>query len=165
MKNVFIFPLIIATLASCGGTVKKENKEEKSEKTTEAPTKANEPTSKSTSKVVEVEVPQVTANIDLTELQTNYDVKVGYTLTYSTNIHTSVGNEANVMVSDSVVLVQNESGFVYKNADNANMKGGDGGTRTYRFEAASPGKSLITIEKVFRGQVTDTYELTINVTE
>ena len=45
------------------------------------------------------------------------------------------------------------------------MSGGDGGTRTYSFVAKSVGTTIILIEKEFRGDVTDTYELTINVSE
>jgi hypothetical protein len=103
--------------------------------------------------------------IELTELKTNYDVKVGDKMTYSLSIHGSVGYQATVSVADAAITSQNETTFAYTDKSRSKMSGGDGGTRTYTFEAKFVGSTIILIEKEFRGDITDSYELTINVTE
>lgn len=103
--------------------------------------------------------------IELTELKTNYDVKVGDKMTYSARIHVSVGYQAAVSVADADITSQNESTFAYTDKSRSKMSGGDGGIRTYTFEAKSVGSTIILIEKEYRGDITESYELTINVTE
>jgi hypothetical protein len=103
--------------------------------------------------------------IKLTELKKSYDVKVGDKMSYSVSIHGSVGSQAKVSVDQTDVVFQNEPSFKYNDKSRSKMSGGDGGVRTYTFDAKSVGTAVILIEKEFRGESTDTYELTINVTE
>lgn len=102
--------------------------------------------------------------VKLHVLQGEAKMKVGQKFYYSDHTHGSVGEEFKISCSSSA-FKQVDSHFSYDDPKKANMSGGDGGTKTFVYEALKPGEYTVTIRDIFRGDTKNTYELKITVLE
>lgn len=99
----------------------------------------------------------------ITPIKGNVVIKVGQLVHYTGRVHGSVGQTLEVKSRDESILKLKETDFEYDNPSKHDMPGGDGGEKTYFFEALKVGKTNVLVEESFRGEKTNTYEIEIVV--
>lgn len=103
--------------------------------------------------------------VQITKQTTELELKVGMHAYYEAPIHGSVGKNEKVEIDNEEVIIITKKKTTYANKDRELKPGADRATRTYTFEALSPGEAKITIQKVFRGRLENTYTIKCTVTE
>ncbi len=90
-------------------------------------------------------------NIGLKEVT----VKVGDQLTYSFEVHGSVGYSGAYKIDHEEVVMFADEKIKYHHPERMKegMTGGDAATGTYVFKAKAPGTATITVDQLFRGEV------------
>ncbi len=101
--------------------------------------------------------------IQLTPLETNYIVKVGQTLTYTANVHGSVGETTEVTAPNENTIKLTDTKHKYNHPEKSNMPGGDAATVTYLFDALQTGEGHVIVVDSFRGEIQNTYDFKITV--
>jgi hypothetical protein len=93
---------------------------------------------------------------------TDYQVKVGEKISFKTSVHGSVGMAAEYKIVDEKILKLEEAKIIY---DNPNFEGtgGDGGKKKFTFKGLSKGKTKVTIQKIYRGDLEKEIVLEIEV--
>jgi hypothetical protein len=101
--------------------------------------------------------------IELTPLKVKYTVAKGQKLEYTASVHGSVGATTKVSADDESIIKLIDTKHKYTNPSKSKMPGGDAATVKYTFEAMKSGVGHVIIEKSFRGDLENRYELEITV--
>ncbi|MCR9171663.1 MAG: hypothetical protein NXI10_04175 [bacterium] len=92
-------------------------------------------------------------------------VQVGQIISYTGNVHGSVGEQLEVTSSDENIVEFIDSKIKYKKKQVPGMTGGDAAWKTFLFEAKEPGSANIEVQEYFRGELTDVFSIQIVVIE
>ncbi|XOV67053.1 MAG: hypothetical protein ACFHU9_15615 [Fluviicola sp.] len=103
--------------------------------------------------------------LELTPFSSSDTVHVGQIITYTGNIHGSVGEELEVYSSDEDIVQFIDSDIQYKKKQVPGMTGGDAAWKTFLFKAEKAGNTEMTIQEIFRGEVIQETRVVIMVVE
>ena len=103
--------------------------------------------------------------LELSKLENEVVLKIGQKAYYQGDVHGSVGIGLMIQVEDEEVLKLSDTHFTYDNPGKSNMPGGDGGTKTFIFEALKAGTTRVNIKKDFRGETQDNFDIKVVVNE
>jgi hypothetical protein len=101
--------------------------------------------------------------IQITPDRDTYELTVGQKIYYAGTVHGSVGIQKECNSADEAVLKLIDKDFKYAKPLVEGETGGDRATETYTFEAASEGKTTVTIEDWYRGDLESTRKINIHV--
>lgn len=168
MKITLPIFISLVTICSCAnqnnGTVNpaSETAIETSEKITET-TEVIKETENPKAEVVKSIEERRKEVITLIPFKTKYTAVVGQKLVYTASVHGSVGSATTVSAPSEDIVKLMDSEHKYKDPSKKDMSGGDAATVTYTFEALKAGTGHVFIEKSFRGELENRYELEITV--
>jgi len=91
------------------------------------------------------------------------EVNVGQLIYISLSEHGSTGLQSNADILNDGILKEVSSNIYYDNKRKSRMPGGDAGSRVYIYEVMKSGKTTITTEKLWRGEVKNTNSIAILV--
>ncbi len=94
-------------------------------------------------------------------------VSVGTTFYFNFHRHGSVGEDRTFEIEDENIVEHIETDVHYKHPERMKpgWTGGDAELGKWFFKAIRPGKTEITVTKLFRFEVEDTYDVQVTVTE
>lgn len=101
--------------------------------------------------------------IVISNLEKSYTVKVGQQLTYTANVHGSVGTACMATTNDENIVKLTDTKTNYNKPQVEGMTGGDAAKQVFTFEAKAAGTTKVVIKDYDRGTVTNTYEIEIIV--
>lgn len=108
-------------------------------------------------KSINIDTPKI--NQDST---TDYQVKVGEKISFKTSVHGSVGMAAEYKIMDDKILKLEEAKIIY-DTPNFEGTGGDGGMKKFTFKGIKKGKTKVTIQKIYRGDLEKEIVLEVEV--
>ncbi len=103
--------------------------------------------------------------VSISPLIGKYTISVGQEISYSANVHGSVGSSASASSTDNDILAFASREFEYEDEKRAEMPGGDAAHITFIFKAVKPGIATVIAQHMFRGELENEYEIIINVVE
>lgn len=92
-----------------------------------------------------------------------YTLKVGQKAFFKTKVHGSVGLGAEHEIEDTSIIQLVSDDIEFDSKENAEMPGGDAAKKQFIFEALKAGKSKITINENYRGDLKKIASFTIEV--
>jgi hypothetical protein len=92
-------------------------------------------------------------------------IRLGQILVYTASVHGSVGKAIDVSHDDTGALELIDTKFKFKKEQVEGMTGGDAATNSFIFEGIKVGKTTITIQEIFRGEVKNEFTIVVHVIE
>jgi len=85
----------------------------------------------------------------------------GRRMFYEYPLHLSVGVSCQYVIEDDTIVKLAENKEVYKQPERLGIPGADAATGTFFFEAVKPGRTVVTLQHLFRGSIEK--EIRVNV--
>jgi pyruvate/2-oxoacid:ferredoxin oxidoreductase alpha subunit len=102
--------------------------------------------------------------VEIEELRSKeYTIKSGQKISYTYKEHASVGITSTYSVDKTAILVYKELISDYKNKNREGLTGADEASITVIFEGSSKGNAVLTVKKMFRGNIEREFNITITV--
>ena len=103
--------------------------------------------------------------LQMTMLTEKIELSIGEKAYYAGTVHGSVGTQKECWSNDGAILKLTGKDFKYHKPLVEGETGGDRATETYTFEALAEGKTTVTIQDWFRGEMQSEHTIQIIVTK
>ena len=101
--------------------------------------------------------------VGLLPFKANETVILGQYVDYTGSIHASVGEDVELLFDEDGILRFLGSEVTYKNDVSPMPSGGDGGYKSFLFQATKIGETTLTIQEIFRGEIVREFTITVTV--